>query len=160
MSTHVEQRDRNGGTGPGQTSPVDVDATLIYYARLRPATNNQVSNSTRNANESPPPPIQQPTAQAKRFFPATRERAKIWGSICDGCRLKLSAKWGQAANFGGRSTHTKTKLAGIASLSYIFCYSYCTGKNYLYRWGSLNSDSTDSYSLDILPLLSLKYLKI
>lgn len=54
MSTHVEQRDRNGGTGPGQTSPVDVDATLIYYARLRPATNNQVSNSTRNANESPP----------------------------------------------------------------------------------------------------------
>jgi len=100
MSTHVGRRDRQVGTGPGQTSPVDVDATLIYYARLRPATNNQVSNSTRNANESTPKT--QPTAQAKRFFLwATRERATIWGSICDGCRLKLSAKWGQAANLVG-----------------------------------------------------------
>lgn len=73
MSTHVEQRDRNGGTGPGQTSPVDVDATLIYYARLRPATNNQVSNSTRNANESPPPQYSsRPHRQSDFFLPPGR----------------------------------------------------------------------------------------
>jgi len=47
------------------------------------------------------PKHNQPHRQSDFFFWPTRERATIWGSICDGCRLKLSAKWGQAANLVG-----------------------------------------------------------
>lgn len=89
---------------------VDVDDdALIYYARLRAATNNQVSNSSRNANENTQNDFLCPDHKGTREGPRQRQwewdllrllrerqKERDQGSLpcLLRCLPKLPAKWG------------------------------------------------------------------
>lgn len=100
---------------------VDVDDdALIYYARLRAATNNQVSNSSRNANENTQNDFLCPSHKGTRRATAKamgmrfelrllRERDSESKGAGDSlpcllrCLPKLPAKWGKRERYRERS---------------------------------------------------------
>lgn len=119
MSTHVEPKDR----ARPNISPVDVDATLIYYARLRPATNNQVSNSTRNANESRP-------THAGRFFSLPHGRNPCFGAP-SAMAAVLSCQPNEGRPQFSEATHTCLQASKQVSWLEFFGLRSCTYRKFV-----------------------------